>query len=693
MHTAIIVEPREHPALEFVLNNFLSNLSDEWNIIVFHGNKNIHFLEKIIENNLQKYTNRISMINLKIDNLTIKDYNNLFMRSTILYDNIPTETFLVFQTDTIIFEKHKHLINNFLKYDYVGAPVKQNKNQDTWVGNGGLSLRKKSKMLEILNSEPLKNVHEDMFFSLPTSVSIHKPSIDEAKYFSIEAFSNEASFGCHQIWINDKCNELCEMYPEAKELCRLNLLNFTNKSTLDIAIIYTSKIPFFKEHFASFLSTGIKKYNTDCFLVLGNEYNEDIIGFKNASIFNTTTVFIENNNCHKKKAAELIITKKYDLVIYLQTQLLFKCELKWDLLNTYINGTQIICRNDDNAFTIGSQNAMIEYLSSLDSNLIPKKGIEFDYSIKPITIEKYNTFFGFRGLSEVCDSYKYIYEYDDAGNYSIDLSQVQANDTVYFTNLSLRRLHHQIIFIPKPFILVSGGGDCECPNQIFETDAEFQTFINSPNIVHWFCQNTLIKHPKITPIPLGLDYETIMYYNHIRNDRGPKMTPLEQEKQIMDLRQNIRPFWERISICYGNFQYLLTTKYGSDRVDAINKIPTKLIYYDSKNLRQTTFRNQTEFAFVVSPFGQDYECIRTWEALCLGCIVILKTSPLDPIYSDLPVLIINDWSEITQPFLDSAIETFKFKHQNGEFNYEKLTKKYWSLLIQLQSKHPINSCI
>ena len=99
-------------------------------------------------------------------------------------------------------------------------------------------------------------------------------------------------------------------------------------------------------------------------------------------------------------------------------------------------------------------------------------------------------------------------------------------------------------------------------------------------------------------------------------------------------------------------------------------------------LRQTTFRNQTEFAFVVSPFGQDYECIRTWEALCLGCIVILKTSPLDPIYSDLPVLIINDWSEITQPFLESAIETFKVKHQNGKFNYEKLTKKYWSLLIQ-----------
>jgi hypothetical protein len=459
---------------------------------------------------------------------------------------------------------------------------------------------------------------------------------------------------------------------------------------LNIAVIYTSKIPFFKEHFASFYSTKINEHNTDCFLVLGNEYNEDTEAFKKTCIFDTTTVFIENDYCHIKKAAELL-TQKYDLVIHAQTQLIFESNLNWDLLNTYCNdNSHSILNNQDNTFIIGSQSTMIQYL---DSNLLPKKGIEFDYSIKPITIEKYNTFFGFRGLSEVCDSHKYTSEYDDVGNYSMDLSQVQPNDTVYFTNLSLRRLHKQIILIPKPFILVSGGGDCECPNQIFETDAEFQTFINCPNIIHWFCQNTLIKHPKITPIPLGLDYETIMYYNHIRNDRGPKMTPLEQEQQIIDLRQNIRPFWERIPICYGNFQYLLNTKYGSDRTDAINKIPTKLIYYDSKNLRQTTFRNQTEFAFVVSPFGQDYECIRTWEALCLGCIVILKTSPLDPIYSDLPVLIINDWSEITQPFLESAIETFKFKHENDKFNYEKLTKKYWSLLIQLRSKHPTNSWI
>jgi hypothetical protein len=347
------------------------------------------------------------------------------MNSTFLYDHIPTETFLVFQTDTVIFEKHKHMINLFLNYDYVGAPIKLDYVQKgVWVGNGGLSLRKKSKMLEIMNNEPYQNIPEDFYFSLPTSVSIYKPSINEAKFFSVEAIFNEVSFGCHQIWINNKYNELCEMYPEAKELSRLNLSNFSNKNKLDIAIIYTSKIPFFKEHFASFSSTGINQHNTDCFLVLGNEYNEDVDAFKKTSIFDTTTtMFIEND--HKKKATELISAKIYDLVIYTETQVIFESNIQWNLINTYVNGTQLICANDDNTFVIGSHNTMNKYL--LDSYTNVKKNIDFKYSIQPITIEKYNTFLGFRGLSEVCDSYKYMDENDKI----MDISQMQSNDTIY----------------------------------------------------------------------------------------------------------------------------------------------------------------------------------------------------------------------------------------------------------------------
>jgi hypothetical protein len=219
-YTAVIIEPREHPALEYVLNNFNDNLSNEWQFVVFHGNKNIEYTKNIC--NKIFAPDRIKMVNLNIDNLTISDYSGLFYKP-ILYDNIPTEIFLIFQTDTVICSKHKELINEFLSYDYVGAPW-----HDENVGNGGLSLRKKSKMLEIV--EKCKNnmngdtyLNEDMVFSHGCNIiDLKKPSFEQAKNFSIETVDNNKSFGIHKAYAYLDVNKLGEWCPEIIKLKELN---------------------------------------------------------------------------------------------------------------------------------------------------------------------------------------------------------------------------------------------------------------------------------------------------------------------------------------------------------------------------------------------------------------------------------------------------------------------------------------
>ena len=204
-YTAVIIEPRQHKALQFVLNNFLENLNDEWNVIIFHGKQNYNYIMNIIETSLKNYEKRIKLINLGIDNLTLNDYNNL-LKSSKFYNFIPTETFMIFQTDSMILPKYKHYINYFLNYDYVGAPW-----NNKLVGNGGLSIRKKSKMLEIINIENKKktfylmyknkNINEDGFFSLNKNVFLLKPSFEEAKLFSMEqVYSEKGSFGIHKAW-------------------------------------------------------------------------------------------------------------------------------------------------------------------------------------------------------------------------------------------------------------------------------------------------------------------------------------------------------------------------------------------------------------------------------------------------------------------------------------------------------------
>lgn len=224
MYSAVIVEPREHKALGFVLQNFLENLSEEWSIILFHGNKNITYVNEIIEKELECYRSRITLVDLKIDNLTIQDYNQL-LKSKTFYDSIPTETFLVFQTDTLILKRNKDLIHRFLHYDYVGAPWNHSPRSNQRVGNGGLSLRKKSKMLEIIEKEyDHKNelINEDVFFSCPLTVNIHKPEPQEAKMFSVEEVFHDVTFGCHKVWNRGFDEKFYQLYPEAKTLFELN---------------------------------------------------------------------------------------------------------------------------------------------------------------------------------------------------------------------------------------------------------------------------------------------------------------------------------------------------------------------------------------------------------------------------------------------------------------------------------------
>ena len=81
----------------------------------------------------------------------------------------------------------------------------------------------------------------------------------------------------------------------------------------------------------------------------------------------------------------------------------------------------------------------------------------------------------------------------------------------------------------------------------------------------------------------------------------------------------------------------------------------------------------TKYSFVLSPHGNGLDCHRTWEALVLGCIPVVKTSSLDKLYDDLPVLIVNNWYDIDEELLKNTIENFKDK----KFNYDKLKLDYW----------------
>lgn len=240
--------------------------------------------------------------------------------------------------------------------------------------------------------------------------------------------------------------------------------------------------------------------------------------------------------------------------------------------------------------------------------------------------------------------------------------------------------------ITIPFKLLTNNSDCTIPDDF---QAEADILLNHPLLQTWFAQNCIKEHPKLIRIPIGLDYHSMrpspnerkrMVWESKKNHSwGTKKHPIEQEWELMQFKTNSKPYYERLLKAYANFQFTMWTRYGKiDRKEALEIIPNHLVFYEPiKATRDICWKHMSQYAFVVSPHGNGLDCHRTWEALVLGCIPIVKTSGLDPLFDDLPVWIVQAWSDVTKDAMKQKIEEFR----NKTFKYEKLTLAYWRNIL------------
>jgi len=291
-----------------------------------------------------------------------------------------------------------------------------------------------------------------------------------------------------------------------------------------------------------------------------------------------------------------------------------------------------------------------------------------------------------RGILKSCDvksntpisSINYLLNYN--------FNHLYDKASIYVCNYAIPYFSTVINHINNRFILVSGDSDCTIPFDLFKTNEDFEHFINNEKIIHWYSQNCVINHPKMSKIPIGLDYHTMSDKN---TEWGDKINPYKQEECLLNIKNNSKPFWEREILCYSNFhlaKHMNDSKYGFDRCDAIKSIDKNLVFYQSKILtREETWLNQSKYAFVISPHGNGLDCHRTWEALLLGCIPIVKKSGISQLFEDLPVLEIDNWKDISADLLNETLNHFKNRELHFQFHYEKLTLEYWINKIKLDT--------
>jgi len=214
---AILIEFRVLPHVEFIIKNAIVKLGDSFSHTIVCGNDNYSMMKHICDS----ISPEIKIIKLEKSNVTINDYNNLFYNLSF-WEMFYGNKLLFYQEDTVIF---KNNINEFLQYDYIGAPwnLEQNPNFPN-VGNGGFSLRNRNILMNIVRNKVdvydtsiiinkkhksgivLDNIPEDIFFSLSfVKLRIgNVPHANVASYFSTEIVVNKDSLGGHQFWLNDR---------------------------------------------------------------------------------------------------------------------------------------------------------------------------------------------------------------------------------------------------------------------------------------------------------------------------------------------------------------------------------------------------------------------------------------------------------------------------------------------------------
>jgi len=271
--------------------------------------------------------------------------------------------------------------------------------------------------------------------------------------------------------------------------------------------------------------------------------------------------------------------------------------------------------------------------------------------------EKMAKYISTRGIKQSCDQQ--------------DKPPGKDGESVYVHCDKLKEFAASMKGNPYRYVLVSGDGDLIFPENL---GMDYKEFLENEKVLHMFVNNSSVSHEKLTHLPLGINYHTIKEGK--QEDWGQKKGPAAQNGELSAVQGGLKPFKERKRKCYGNFHFNKQTdkRYSYNREHAIEKIPKDLIDYEEKFIPRTeTWKKQGEYAFVISPHGNGLDCHRQWEALCLGCIPIVKTSSIDAVYEKLPVLIVKDWSEVTQALLDSTVEEFSKK----EFEMDRLLLSYW----------------
>jgi len=229
--------------------------------------------------------------------------------------------------------------------------------------------------------------------------------------------------------------------------------------------------------------------------------------------------------------------------------------------------------------------------------------------------------------------------------------------------------------IKSGFSLVTCDSDIAISDSLLAHPA-FVHLMNNSLLEAWYAQNLVLKsrfaipnNTKLHALPIGMDYHTMWenpgFWGHERQ------SPVAQEFALLSVLRDAKPFHNRVPVGHCNFH--LASPRG-DRKECFEQIEHRACLFEAVRFpRFYSWVRQAQCMFVLSPEGIGIDCHRTWEALLLGCIPVLKRSAFTSIFDGLPVVLLNSWAEFTVSRVNSEINRIA----SEKFDFSKLFMAHW----------------
>jgi len=223
---------------------------------------------------------------------------------------------------------------------------------------------------------------------------------------------------------------------------------------------------------------------------------------------------------------------------------------------------------------------------------------------------------------------------------TLDFSQLEDGDVIYTHTFYADQLFEKL---KKKVTVITHS--CDNPAEIFP-----------PEGVRWYSTNVNIRNENLFSIPIGIE-----------NDFW-----LKDKKEKMLRKLQTEPKYKRMVYCNHNVK--TNPKRRQKPYDILSGKSWATVHLGANGSGFDTYLdNIYNHPFVICPEGNGIDTHRIWECLYMGSIPVVTRNINLEFYTDLPILFLEDWEELSEMFLHDVY----FQIKDKKWNMDKLTFEYW----------------